>query len=99
MRQYLTSGVFALVSAAFILAVPATAFAASVDEEVALCAAALDAEGVAPADQYRAKFVKSKGAAVKTVTVKLVPIADGVEALEAKCRIKRGQVIDASVEA
>lgn len=97
MRSVVVSGAIALAAAAT-LAVPSLAFAASADEQVALCAAALDAKGVASVEQYRAKFVKSKGAAVKTVTVKLVPIAEGVEPITAKCQIKRGEVVDASVE-
>lgn len=99
MREMFMAGVFALVSTVAILALPGLAFAADADTQVALCAAAADAQGVASADDYRAKFLKSKGGAVKTVTIKLIPIADSADAITAQCRIKRGEVIDFAVKA
>jgi hypothetical protein len=74
------------------------AFAASVDEHVALCAAALDANGSAKADEYRAKFHRMSGASVTTLTLRLTPIAGG-EAKTAQCKIKRGEVVEAVVQA
>lgn len=80
-------------------AVSTPAFAASEQNtQVSLCAAALDANGSAPADQYRAKFVKSKGAVVTTVTIKLVP-NNGGEAKTGECQIKHGEVINAAMKA
>lgn len=99
MREALLAGVFAV---AFSLAVGAqlsTASASEAGDQVALCAAALDAQGIASADGYRAKFLKSKGGAMKTVTVKMIPVADGLEAIEAECQIRRGEVIDVTVKA
>ena len=78
------------------LSVPAQA--ASTQEYLSLCAAAFDASGAAPAADYRAKFVKSKGGGVKTVTIELIPNGGG-ETLSGVCRIKRGEVIEAEVEA
>jgi len=99
MKEMFLAGVFALASTAAIFALPATAFAADVSGQVALCAAAADAEGIAAADAYRAKFLKSKGGAVTTVTIKLVPIADDAGTITAECRIKRGEVIDVAAKA
>lgn len=99
MREILLATVLAFASTAAIVATPATAFAADTSEQVALCAAALDAKGIAAASDYRAKFLKTKGGAVQTVTVKLIPTADGLEAIEAECQIKRGEVVDATVKA
>lgn len=88
--------VVALSAAAMGLTAPA--LATSVDQQVALCAAALDAEGIAAADAYRARFVKSRGGAAKTVQVKMIPIGEG-ESITAECRIRRGEVTDVSVKA
>ncbi|MBI1365317.1 MAG: hypothetical protein GC153_05105 [Alphaproteobacteria bacterium] len=97
MKQLLLAGVFGVAFAAAIIAQPATAYA-SATSDVELCAAALDAQGVASAAEYRAKFVRSKGAVVKTVTVKLIPIVDGVSATEAECEIRRGEVVNAALK-
>ncbi|MBB5517870.1 hypothetical protein [Amphiplicatus metriothermophilus] len=85
-----------LFAAALGLAAPA--LATSVDEQVSLCAAALDAEGIAASDAYRARFVKSRGGAAKTVRVKMIPLGEG-ESIIAECKIKRGAVTDVSVKA
>jgi ABC-type glycerol-3-phosphate transport system substrate-binding protein len=98
MKEFLLAGVFAAAFTVAIASQSGTAFATESDQ-VALCAAALDAQGLAAADEYRAKFLKTKGGAVKTVTVKLIPVADGVEAIEAECEIKRGEVTNATVKA
>lgn len=97
MKEILLAGVLALLSTAAVVATPA--FAADTTTQVELCAAALDAKGLASAGDYRAKFLKTKGGAVQTVTVKLLPTADGADSIEAECQIKRGEVIDATVKA
>lgn len=99
MREVLLAGAFAAALAVSAVARPAAAYASESGDQVALCAAALDAKGVATADSYRAKFLKSKGGAVKTVTVRLIPLADGVEAIEAECQIRHGEVVDVAVKA
>ncbi len=71
---------------------------ASTDRQVQLCAAALSQAGVAPADSFRAKFLKARGGAVQTVTVRLIPISGG-EGMTAECKIKAGEVIDAGLKA
>ncbi|MCA8888597.1 MAG: hypothetical protein KDA46_07205 [Parvularculaceae bacterium] len=73
------------------------AFAADAAGQVSLCAAALDAEGLAPQADYRAKFVKSKGASTQRVVLRLIPVADGA-ALDAECTIKRGEVLTATIK-
>lgn len=99
MKEMFLGGVFALAMTAAFVAAPATAFAASADEEVSLCAAAADANGIAAADAYRAKFIKSRGGAKKTVTIKLVPASGEAETITAECEIKRGEVLGVAVKA
>ncbi|MEX0644987.1 MAG: hypothetical protein WD076_06740 [Parvularculaceae bacterium] len=99
MREFLLAGVIGTAFTVAIAAQPTTAFASEAGDQVALCAAALDAQGIASADAYRAKFLKSKGGAVKSVTVKMIPVADGAEAIEAECQIRRGEVVDVTVKA
>ncbi|HOP20011.1 MAG TPA: hypothetical protein PLV61_08165 [Parvularculaceae bacterium] len=99
MKEFVLAGAAVALSAAAFLAAPAPAFAASADEQVSLCAAAADAQGIAATDAYRAKFMKSKGGAVQTVTIKLVPEAGESESITAECKIKRGEVIGVTVKA
>jgi hypothetical protein len=74
------------------------ALATDRDDQVTLCASALDAQGLAKAEDYRARFVKAKGAVVQTIVVKLIPNAGG-ESLTAECLIKRGEVTEATIKA
>jgi len=97
MREVLFAAAFAVVAAAGFVALPATAFASETDD-VARCAAALDANGVAAADAYRPKFVKSRGAQVRKIELLLVP-NNGGESIAAVCEIKKGEVISAAVKA
>ena len=99
MKEFVLAGAAVALSAAAFVSMPAPAFAASFDEQVALCAAAADEQGIAAADAYRAKFVKSKGGGVQTVTIKLVPEAGETESITAECKIKRGEVIGVTVKA
>lgn len=90
----------ALTAAAVIaLSIPVMAgpaAAASAQQQIAMCTDALDEQGLAPAGDYRSKFVKSKGGAVKTVTIKIY--AEGTPgSLTAKCKIKGGEVIAADI--
>ena len=89
MAKKLISGLFVSVFA--LAAMPAHALTAS--KQVELCAAALDAQELAAADDYNVKFVSTRGGGAKRVTVELSP-KDGGEAMRAECRIKRGAVTD-----
>jgi hypothetical protein len=82
--------------AAAALTMTAPAFAADTADLVNQCVVALDANGVAKADEYRARFVRAKGASSKTVTLKLFPVAGG-EPKTAECVIKRGEVLQAAL--
>lgn len=75
----------------------APAFAGEREDQVNLCASAIDAQGLAKAGDYRAKFVKAKGGAAQTVTIKLIPTADG-DSLTAECLIKKGEVTEATIQ-
>lgn len=99
MKETLFAGLFAAISMIAVFAAPTAAVAADADAEVALCAAAADAQGIAAAQDYRAKFLKSKGGAVKTITIKLVPAAGDAASITAECKIKRGEVLDIAVKA
>jgi len=101
MREQLKTAVFASLLAVSPLAFAATAPAHAAGEvaQVELCAAALDAQGLAAASDYRAKFIKSKGGAIKTVTIELIPMTSGGEVKTAECQIKRGEVTDVAVSA
>lgn len=79
-----------------LMSLPASA--ATPAEEVALCAAAADAEGLAPASGYRPKFIDSRGGALKRVTIELVPYDRG-DVLTAECRIRRGEVVEVALKA
>ncbi len=76
----------------------APAHAASSSEQISLCNAALEEQGIAPADLFKKKFVNIKGAALKTITFKLTPLAGG-EPQIAECQIKGGKVVGAAIKA
>ena len=84
-------------AASALVLVAAPAFAGEREDQVALCASALDAQGLAKQDDYRARFVKAKGGAAQTVTIKLIPTADG-QSLTAECLIKKGEVTEAALQ-
>lgn len=92
------TAIASLLAAAFVLNAGA-ASASEFDDQTAMCAAAADAQGIAAASDYRAKFQKSKGASTKTVTVELIPMVAGVEVIVAECQIKRGEVVGVVVKA
>lgn len=72
------------------------ALAGEREDQLSLCASALDEQGLAALDAYRTKFVKAKGGALQKIIVKLVPLADG-PSLTAECLIKRGEVTSATI--
>lgn len=94
MKALLTASVLVLAAAPLFVT---PAFAGEREDQVALCASALDAQGLAKAGDYRAKFVKAKGGAAQTVTIKLIPTADG-QSLTAECLIKKGEVAEAAIQ-
>jgi hypothetical protein len=96
MREILIAGAVAALTTLAILNTPA--LASSVNEDVALCAGALDSRGVAAADSFRPKFLKFRGGAVRRISVLMIPNADGAQSIEAECRIQRGEVVDVTVK-
>lgn len=84
-----------IVSSALIAAAPASA--SSWTKNVDICASAAESEGVVAAGEYRAKFLRGSGAATKTVAIELIP-TDG-DAIEAVCKIRRGEVTEFTIEA
>lgn len=75
----------------------APAHAASSSEQISLCNTALEEQGVAPAEQFKKKFVRIKGAALKTITFKLLPLSGG-EAQTAECQIRGENVVAAQIK-
>ena len=67
-------------------------------ERVDLCAEALGAEGLVNVDDYRVRFSSGGGGATKKVTVKLLP-KNGGDKLSAECKIRRGEVVSAELQA
>ncbi len=84
-----------VLSASPVFATPA--FAGEREDQVTLCASAIDAQGLAKAGDYRAKFVKAKGGAAQTVTIKLIPNAEG-PSITGECLIKKGEVTNATIQ-
>ena len=82
------SVIASLVAGGLIVLASAPASAADWSEKISLCAAAVEAEGLAEVENYRVKF--SSGASRK-LTIKLIPNEDG-ETLTAECRMRRGEV-------
>ncbi len=75
----------------------ATANAADWNKNVDLCAAAAETEGHVVAGEYRAKFLRGGGGATKTVSIQLIP-HEG-DAMEAVCKIRRGEVSEIELTA
>ncbi|MCB2112683.1 MAG: hypothetical protein KDD85_03950 [Parvularculaceae bacterium] len=87
-----------LVAAAAALAIgTAPAFASSTQDQISLCTSELSTQGLAPADQFRAKFVSLKGASLRTLKLKLIPV-DGGDSKVAECRIKGDTVVEATIK-
>lgn len=97
MREIVFASLLAVSPLAFAASAPA--FASGEVAQVELCAAALDAQGLAASSDYRAKFIKSKGGATKTVTVELIPMVNGADVKTAECQIKGGEVTGVAVKA
>lgn len=89
-----------LISAAAATAVltVAPAYAVGTTEQISMCASALEEQGLAPANVFKQEFVSIKGASLRTVTMKLIPLSGG-EVQLAECQIKRGKVIGAAIKA
>ncbi len=79
-----------------VLAAP-PAFAGERENQVSLCASALETQGLAPADSFRAKFVKAKGGAVQKIVIKLISLGDS-PSVDAECLIKGGEVTSAAIK-
>ena len=82
---------------AFALFSAAPASSGEVEDNVALCAAEASAQGLVAAGDHRAKFVKLKGATLKTVVIRMIPAGDG-DSATVECRISKGAVTSAEVK-
>ncbi|WDI32118.1 hypothetical protein PUV54_02795 [Hyphococcus flavus] len=88
-----------LVTAAAATALTAGASASAADwtKNVSLCATAAENEGLVTAGEYRAKFLRGGGGATKTISIELIP-HEG-DAMEAVCKIRRGEVSEIELAA
>jgi len=90
-----------LISAA-IVALPmfaaGAAHAASTQDQIAMCADALDERGVAARSEYQPRFKSIKGGGAKKLVLEMQPIAEGGERIVATCKIKRGKVTEVLVK-
>ena len=80
-----------------VAAISGQASASSTQDQVALCAAEAQAQGLVPSADFRAKFVSLKGAALKTVKIKLIPTGAG-DSRDIECRVKGDTVIEATIK-
>ena len=91
-----------LISAALI-ALPvfaaSTANAASTQEQIAMCADALDERGVAARGDYKPRFKSISGGGAKKLVLEMEPTVEGDESVVAVCKIKRGKVTEVMVKA
>ena len=95
MNRFATT-IFALSAAS--MAVFGAAHAASASDKVSMCIEALEAAGQTPADGFSSKMVSMSGASVTKITVKLTP-ENGGEPVEATCKVKRGKVVETTIDA
>ncbi len=79
------------------LALSGAAIAGPWDEAKAICADAIAAEAGLNGAAYSAKLEKARDGATKRVTVRVTP--EGGAAVVGECRIKRGEVVDVTLEA
>lgn len=79
--------------AALIVAAPA--YAVDWNQKMDLCAAAVDAEGLAKVTDHNIKFVSGSS---RKLTIKLLPKAGG-DSLIAECKIRRGEVTEVGLKA
>ncbi|GJL93604.1 MAG: hypothetical protein DHS20C05_00090 [Hyphococcus sp.] len=62
-------------------------------EQMNVCAAAVQSEGLAAEGEYLVTFVDARGSRVKRLTIELTP-DDGGDTMTATCNIKRGEVTE-----
>lgn len=83
----------AVASAFALVALPAGA--ADWGKKMDMCAAAVEAEGLADVSEYDVKFVSGSS---RRLNIELVPEAGG-DSLVAECKISRGKISDVTVQA
>lgn len=94
MKKFVSTAVLGASAAMAAFALSAPANAASAGDQVAMCSGALVAQGLAsPTD--RARLLKTRGGAVKTVTLRLVDLTGSSKT--ASCKIQRGEVLEAKI--
>ena len=89
-----------------LLAIPAAALlglaitpanATSSSEQISLCSTAIVDQGLAPADAVKVKFKNIKGASLKTVTFKLLPLSGEGDGQIVECQIRGDDVVGAQI--
>ena len=82
-----------MTAALFAIAVPVPAKAASTSKLVEMCVEAMDAQGVASRDDYRAKMKKVRGGALKKLTLQVIPNEGDGDSFMVECQVRRGEVV------
>ncbi len=86
-----------LLGTSMVALTPTASAAESVDDRINACVSALDAGGKIKAADYRARFKGERGGRLKQLTILLLPVADGASKLSATCKIKKGEVVEYSL--
>jgi len=81
--------------AGVVLLAAAPAGATNWNENMDLCATAVEAEGLAVISDHNVKFA---GGTARKLLIKLTPKAGG-DSLVAECKIRRGEVTEVSIKA
>lgn len=90
---------FRMISATIVasVAIAAPAFAGAWDEEQAACASAIAAEAGVESSAYDVKLAKARDGRTKRLTVELS--ASGQPTIVGECRVRRGEVVDVTLDA
>ncbi|MEO0880128.1 MAG: hypothetical protein AAFY22_10500 [Pseudomonadota bacterium] len=80
-----------------VVSLTATGASAGTQADVAACLAELETSGAASAADYRAKFKGVRGGGMKTMTFELKSTNGGADKT-AVCKVRRGKVVDISLE-
>ena len=73
--------------------------AASTQDQIVMCADALDERGVAARGDYTPRFKSISGGGAKKLVLEMEPNAEDGESVVAVCKIKRGKVTEVMVKA
>jgi len=96
LNTHKVSAISAIIGAVTVASVTLTvpAMAKSTSELLEMCVVAMDETKLASSQDYRAKLKKSRGGALKKLTIELVPVNGDGESKTVVCQVRRGNVVD-----